>query len=181
MLISQVGGICPRIEISKQNFSKNSIYVPTFAYEAFAHIVCMPEAACHTQVVLKFLHWFIFTMYDTHREIISNEGTHFCFQIFNALLAKYRVKHKVALLTTRKLMAKLKFQIGRLNKSWRRQLTTTRRIGWWDGSPVNCTWCVISTAEYYKNKSYKFFIWHHNTYMQKERDTLASILKTQFQ
>ena len=49
------------------------------------------------QVVLKFLHKNIFTRFGTPRAIVSDEGTHFCNKLFNNLLTKYGVKHKVAL------------------------------------------------------------------------------------
>ena len=49
------------------------------------------------QVVLKFLHKNIFTRFGTPRAIVSDEGTHFCNKLFNNLLAKYWVRHKVAL------------------------------------------------------------------------------------
>lgn len=48
-------------------------------------------------VVLKLLHSYIFNKYGTPRAIINDEGTHFCNKMFNALLAKHGVKHKVAL------------------------------------------------------------------------------------
>ena len=48
------------------------------------------------KVVLKFLQKNIFTRFGAPRAII-NEGSHFCNKIFNAFLAKYRVKHKVSL------------------------------------------------------------------------------------
>ncbi|KAI3469034.1 hypothetical protein Pfo_025697 [Paulownia fortunei] len=48
-------------------------------------------------VVLKFLHIHIFTRFGTPRAIVSDEGSHFCNKIFNNLLAKYGVRHKVAL------------------------------------------------------------------------------------
>ena len=47
------------------------------------------------RVVLKFWHQFIFTKYGTPRAIIRDEGTYFCNKMFDALLAKYGVKHKV--------------------------------------------------------------------------------------
>ncbi|XP_075515813.1 uncharacterized protein LOC142550623 [Primulina tabacum] len=50
-----------------------------------------------SRVVAKFVHKNIFTMFGTPRTIISDEGTHFCNKIFHSLLAKYSVKHKVAL------------------------------------------------------------------------------------
>ncbi|XP_075473297.1 uncharacterized protein LOC142504299 [Primulina tabacum] len=49
------------------------------------------------RVVVKFVHRNIFTRFGTHRAIISDEGTHFCNKIFNSLLAKYDVKHRVTL------------------------------------------------------------------------------------
>ncbi|XP_075518288.1 uncharacterized protein LOC142552397 [Primulina tabacum] len=41
--------------------------------------------------------WNIFTRFGTPIAIISDEGTHFCNKIFNSLLAKYDVKHRVTL------------------------------------------------------------------------------------
>ena len=49
------------------------------------------------RVMLKFLQRNIFTRFRTPRAIISDEGSHFYNKVFNALLAKYGVKHKVAL------------------------------------------------------------------------------------
>ena len=49
------------------------------------------------RVVVKFLHKNIFSRFGTPRAIISDEGTHFCNKVFDALLAKYGVKHKIAL------------------------------------------------------------------------------------
>ncbi|XP_075473858.1 uncharacterized protein LOC142504902 [Primulina tabacum] len=49
------------------------------------------------RVVAKFVHKNIFTSFGTPRAIINDEGTHFCNKIFNSLLAKYNVKHEVAL------------------------------------------------------------------------------------
>ena len=49
------------------------------------------------KVMLKFLQKNIFTQFGVPRAIISDEESHFCNKIFNALLAKYRVKHMVAL------------------------------------------------------------------------------------
>ena len=48
------------------------------------------------KVVMKFLKKNIFTCFGTPSEIVSDEKTHFCNKNFNALLAKYRVSHKVA-------------------------------------------------------------------------------------
>ena len=48
-------------------------------------------------MVLNFLQKHIFTRFGTPRAIISDEGTHFCNKLFDALLLKYGVKHRIAL------------------------------------------------------------------------------------
>ena len=48
------------------------------------------------KVVTRFLKKNIFTRFGTPRAIISDGGSHFCNRQFEALLAKYGVKHKVA-------------------------------------------------------------------------------------
>ncbi|RVW80990.1 Transposon Ty3-I Gag-Pol polyprotein [Vitis vinifera] len=48
------------------------------------------------KVVLKFLKENIFSRFGVPKAIISDGGTHFCNKPFEALLAKYRIKHKVA-------------------------------------------------------------------------------------
>lgn len=45
--------------------------------------------------VTKFLTKYILSRHGTPREIISDEGTHFCNKLFENLMAKYEVKHKV--------------------------------------------------------------------------------------
>lgn len=47
------------------------------------------------KIVLKFLHKHIFTRFGTPRAIISDESSHFLNKWFEALLAKYNVRHKV--------------------------------------------------------------------------------------
>ncbi|RVW21878.1 Transposon Tf2-12 polyprotein [Vitis vinifera] len=49
------------------------------------------------KVVVKFLKENIFTRSGVPKAIISDGGTHFCNKIFNNLLARYGVKHKVAI------------------------------------------------------------------------------------
>ncbi|XP_073152975.1 uncharacterized protein [Henckelia pumila] len=48
------------------------------------------------QVVLKFLKKNIFNRFGTPRAIINDGGTHFCNKLFEKLLKKYGVKHKVS-------------------------------------------------------------------------------------
>ena len=48
------------------------------------------------RVVIKFLKENIFSRFGVPKAIISDGGTHFCNKLFELLLAKYGVKHKVA-------------------------------------------------------------------------------------
>ena len=49
------------------------------------------------KVVVKFLMDNIFTRFRVPKAIISDGSTHFCNKPFNNLLARYGVKHKVAI------------------------------------------------------------------------------------
>ena len=49
-----------------------------------------------SKVVTKFLVKNIFSRYGTPRVVISDEGTHFYSKLFENMMAKYGVKHKVA-------------------------------------------------------------------------------------
>ncbi|RVW18876.1 Retrovirus-related Pol polyprotein from transposon 17.6 [Vitis vinifera] len=60
------------------------------------HFLRMPMRTNDHKVVLKFLKENIFSRFGVPKAIISDGGTHFCNKPFEALLAKYGVKHKVA-------------------------------------------------------------------------------------
>ena len=69
------------------------------------------------KVVLKFLKGNIFSRFGVPKAIISDGGTHFCNKPFEALLAKYGVKHKVPPLTILRPVGKLSLLTGRLRLS----------------------------------------------------------------
>ncbi|KAI5317261.1 hypothetical protein L3X38_036968 [Prunus dulcis] len=48
------------------------------------------------KVVLKFLRDNIFTRFGTPRAVISDGGSHFCNKIFEALMKKYNITHRVS-------------------------------------------------------------------------------------
>ena len=52
---------------------------------------------CDAKVVLHFIRSNIFSRFGTPREVISDEGSHFCNKLYASLLAKYGVKHWVSL------------------------------------------------------------------------------------
>ncbi|KAI3463869.1 hypothetical protein Pfo_020532 [Paulownia fortunei] len=75
------------------------------------------------KVVLKFLHKHIFTRFGTPRAIVSDEGSHFCNKMFNNLLAKYGVRHKVALGYHPQSNGQAKISNGNINrKDWAHKL-----------------------------------------------------------
>ena len=80
--------------------------------------------ACKTndyRVVVKFLNDTIFARFGTPRAIISDGGTHFCNQIFEQLMKKYFITHKVATPYTHRQVGRLKCPIARSNTYWKRQ------------------------------------------------------------
>ena len=60
-------------------------------------VEAIPTITCDAKVVLRFIRSNIFPRFGTHREVISDEGSHFCNKLFASLLAKYGVKHRVTL------------------------------------------------------------------------------------
>ena len=59
-------------------------------------VEAIPTVTSDAKVVLKFLHKYIFSRYETLREIVSDEGN-FCNKLFESLLSKYGVRQLAAL------------------------------------------------------------------------------------
>ena len=57
----------------------------------------IPTTTCDAKVVLKLLCKYIFSQFETPMENVSNEGMHFCNNLFDSLLSKYRVRHHTSL------------------------------------------------------------------------------------
>jgi len=83
--------------------------------------------------VVSFLKKNIFTHFGTPRAIISDGGKHFCNRYFNALLAKYGVKHKVVTpyhpqtsgqveISNRELKRILELTVNASRKDWWKKL-----------------------------------------------------------
>ncbi|KAK6159300.1 hypothetical protein DH2020_006614 [Rehmannia glutinosa] len=60
-------------------------------------VEAIPSKTNDAQVVMRFLKKNIFTRFGTPRALISEGGSHFVNKLMSNLLAKYGVKHKVAL------------------------------------------------------------------------------------
>ena len=56
----------------------------------------MPTLINDARVVKKMLEKVIFPRFGTPRALISDDGSHFCNNVIEALLKKYGVTHKVA-------------------------------------------------------------------------------------
>ena len=57
----------------------------------------IPTCTNDTNVVAKFLRNHIFTRFSTPRELITDEGTHFCNKLVDKVLKKYSVRHRTSL------------------------------------------------------------------------------------
>ena len=58
----------------------------------------MPTKTNDKNVVVKFLKQNIFSRFGTPRAIISDNGSHFCNRVFEALMRKYSINHKLSTL-----------------------------------------------------------------------------------
>ena len=74
--------------------------------------------ACKTndhRIVVKFLKEQIFARFGTPRAIISDGGSHFCNKVFEQVMKKYGITHRIATPYHPQTRAQLKFLVGRLN------------------------------------------------------------------
>ncbi|MBV8802743.1 MAG: DDE-type integrase/transposase/recombinase, partial [Gammaproteobacteria bacterium] len=76
------------------SFSNKYILVAVDYVSKWVEAVALPTNDARN--VIKFLKKNIFTRFVTPRAIISDGGSHFCNRQFEALLAKYGVKHKIS-------------------------------------------------------------------------------------
>ena len=60
-------------------------------------VEAIPTTNYDAKVVLNFIRRNIFSRFGTPRAVISDEGSHFFNKLFASILAKYGVKHHVAL------------------------------------------------------------------------------------
>ena len=81
------------------------------------------------KVVLKFLHKNIFTRFGTPRAIISDEGTQFCNKLFDNLLSKYGVKHKITLAYHPQTNGQTEISNREIKNILERRSTPIERIG----------------------------------------------------
>ncbi|XP_060962021.1 uncharacterized protein LOC115722590 [Cannabis sativa] len=115
---------------------------PSFYNNAYILLVVdyvskwVQAAATHLndgKTVLNFLQKNIFTRFGTPRAIISDEGSHFCNKQFEALLARYGVRHRTALpyhpqsngqgkVSNREIKLILEKTVQRSRKDWAKKL-----------------------------------------------------------
>ena len=77
--------------------SYNNKYILLAVDYASKWVEAIETQTNYTKGVLNFLRKNIFARLRTPRAIISDEGTHFCNKLFDALLLKYGDKHRIAL------------------------------------------------------------------------------------
>ena len=59
-------------------------------------VEAIPTRTCDANVVIKFVQENIFSRFGFSRAIISDGGKHFCNKMFEKLMRKYGITHKVA-------------------------------------------------------------------------------------
>jgi len=59
-------------------------------------VEAVPTKTNDNKVVVKFLKKNIFSRFGTPRAIISDNGSHFCNRVFEALTRKYFINHKLS-------------------------------------------------------------------------------------
>ena len=114
-----------------KSFNNQYILVAVDYVSKWVEAVALPTN--DAKVVVKFLKKQIFTRFGTPRAIISDGGTHFCNNKFQALLEKYGVKHKVSLpyhpqtngqaeISNREIKKILEKTVGITRKDWSMKL-----------------------------------------------------------
>ena len=67
-----------------------------FILVAVDWVEAMPTKTNDNKVVVKFLKENIFSRFGNPRVIISDNGSHFCNRVFEALMRKYSINHKLS-------------------------------------------------------------------------------------
>ncbi|XP_021299374.1 uncharacterized protein LOC110428032 [Herrania umbratica] len=80
-----------------------------------------------SKVVMNFIKKNIFTQFGPPRAIISDEGSHFCNKYFDAVLPKYGVKHKVAIVHHPQTSGQAESNISRSYVNYGRETYTRAR------------------------------------------------------
>ena len=89
----------------------------------------MPTKTNDNKVVVKFLKENILSRFGTSRVIISDNGSHFCNRVFEALMRKYSINHKLSTpyhpqtngqdeVTNRQIKLILEKTVGQNRKEW---------------------------------------------------------------
>ncbi|XP_022867324.1 uncharacterized protein LOC111387037 [Olea europaea var. sylvestris] len=113
------------------SFSNQYILVVVDYVSKWVEAVALPTK--DAPVVVYFLKKNIFSRYGTPRAIISDDGKHFCNRLFDSLLTKYGVNHRVAIpyhpqtsgqveISNRELKRILELTVNALRKDWSKKL-----------------------------------------------------------
>src|SRR3954466_4860032 len=92
-------------------------------------VEAIPTRTNDNKVVCKFLKEGIFSRFGTPRAIISDGGSHFCNRSFKALMAKYKVTHKVATPYHPQTSGQAEVSNREIKSIWKRQSMLIGKIG----------------------------------------------------
>ena len=90
-------------------------------------VEAIPTITCDAKVVLRFIRSNIFSRFGTVRAVISDEGSHSCNKLFESLLAKYGVKHRVSLPYHPQSNGKAKVSNKEIKKILEKTVNVTRK------------------------------------------------------
>ena len=110
------------------NFSDNQFILVAVDYVS-KWVKVVPTKTNDNRVVIKFLKENIFSHFGTPRAIINDNGSHFCNRVFETLMQKYSITHKLSTpyhpqtngqveVTNRQIKLILKKIVGQNRKEW---------------------------------------------------------------
>lgn len=76
--------------------SSNHEYILVAVNYVSKWVEAIPTQTCDVQVILKFIQENILSKFGFPRAIISNREAHFCNKLFEKLMKKYGINHKIA-------------------------------------------------------------------------------------
>ena len=78
-------------------FSFSNLYILLVVDYVSKWVEAIPTHMNDAGVVVKFLHYHIFTRFGTPRALIMDGGTHLCNKLVDKVLQKYGVRHRTSL------------------------------------------------------------------------------------
>lgn len=109
--------------------NKNNLYILVAGDYVSKYVEGQAFPTNDSKLVTRFLNKNIFTIFISLKAIISDEGAHFCDNAFNVLLAKYGVKHKIAIAYHPLRSSQAEISNMEIKRILEKVVSPTRKIG----------------------------------------------------